>query len=91
MAVLHLSVIASIILSKTVLAALAIHPATNSMRVNGTGNFDVECKGDTYGRNLRLDSCADALKQIPTSDHPLTFGLRGRMGVNVPTPWRWIS
>lgn len=91
MAFLLLSVITTIFLSRSALSALVTKPATISTTVKPTGNFDVECNGDIYGRNLKLLSCASALRQIPTSDRELTFGLRGRLGVDVVTPWRWIS
>ncbi|KAI4281236.1 MAG: hypothetical protein L6R35_005695 [Caloplaca aegaea] len=67
MAVLHLSVIVSIILSRTVLAALAIRPATNAMRVKGTGNFDVEYSYIGSPADVRLAGpdgreCTDAME-----------------------------
>ncbi|KAI4180410.1 MAG: hypothetical protein LQ346_007001 [Caloplaca aetnensis] len=66
-------------------------PVSSSATLNSTGNFQVDCAGDVYGKGLTPDSCAEALERIPTSDNPLKFGLRGRQGVDVVTPWRWIS
>lgn len=54
-------------------------------------NFEVQCNGSVYGRDLNPESCAEVQRRIPTLAGNLRFGLRGRQGVNVATPWRWIS
>ncbi|KAL8820368.1 MAG: hypothetical protein Q9223_001390 [Gallowayella weberi] len=54
-------------------------------------NFDVKCEPVPQGHVLRASSCREAHRLIPTSDVTRNFGLRGRLGVEVFTPWRWTS
>lgn len=70
-----------------------VPPAVPNLPSNATtsGNFKVECDGNKYGRDLKPDSCAEVQNQIPTTSQPLRFGPRGRQGVDLATPWRWIS
>ncbi|KAL8727530.1 MAG: hypothetical protein Q9181_005678 [Wetmoreana brouardii] len=68
--------------------SLQLNPIQNSTLGN---NFAVQCNGVAYGRDLNIASCREAQGLIPISDKPLKFGQRGRMGLDVQTPWRWIS
>ena len=61
------------------------------LRIASSSNFEVECKPATYGLDLNVPSCMEALGLIPRSETVRTFGLRGRLGVDQVTPWRWIS
>ncbi len=72
---------------------LVTHSAQNSsvLRLPSRLNLAVECDPDRYGRDLQLSSCKQALASIPSSGSALTFGPRGRPGVDVATPWRWTS
>ncbi|KAL8771245.1 MAG: hypothetical protein Q9194_004938 [Teloschistes cf. exilis] len=54
-------------------------------------NSPIDCNGAAYGKDLNVKSCVEAQKLIPTTDSPLKFGQRFRQGVDVPTPWRWVS
>ncbi|KAL8692996.1 MAG: hypothetical protein Q9218_002085 [Villophora microphyllina] len=69
------------------------HLVLNPASLNATlgPNFAVDCNGAAYGIDLNIKSCAEAQKLIPTSDSPSKFGQRGRQGVDVLTPWRWVS
>lgn len=71
----------------------ATESAQNSsvLRLPSSPNFAIECKPATYGSGLIVGSCREALAYIPASNKALTFGLRGRSGIDVVTPWRWIS
>lgn len=68
-------------------------PAQNSSVLQKPSRLGlaVECKPDTYGNDLKLPSCREALAYIPASESALTFGPRGKPGIDVATPWRWIS
>lgn len=54
-------------------------------------NPPIDCNGAAYGKDLNIKSCVEAQKLIPTADTPLKFGQRFRQGIDVPTPWRWVS
>lgn len=67
-------------------------PTPPNLPLNGTvPNFKVECNGAEFGRNLNPNSCADVQSRIPTLGDNVKFGMRGRRGISVVTPWRWIS
>ncbi|KAL9580216.1 MAG: hypothetical protein Q9212_004627 [Teloschistes hypoglaucus] len=68
---------------------LLLNPASSN-RTSGF-NSPIDCDGAAYGKDLVIKSCVEAQKLIPTADTPLRFGQRFRQGVDVPTPWRWVS
>lgn len=94
--------VVGIVFDSTTVSAASIHhpsprPASDSapnstvLRLPTEGNFEVDCKPNEYGRNLRLSSCREVVKLLPTSEDTLNFGMRGRAGIDVVTPWRWTS
>ncbi|KAL8941129.1 MAG: hypothetical protein Q9216_002428 [Gyalolechia sp. 2 TL-2023] len=70
----------------------SIGPTEPNLVLNAVeSNFEVKCDGTRFGRNLKPSSCADVQGRIPTTSGNLVFGRRGRRGVSIVTPWRWIS
>lgn len=49
------------------------------------------CDGSAYGRDLRLESCQEALVAIPRDTKQILFGRRGRGRWNVNLPHRFLS
>ena len=72
-------------------AATQSAPNSPALRLPTSLGFAVECKPATYGGDLKVQSCREALGHIPANGNALTFGLRGKPGIDVATPWRWIS
>lgn len=68
---------------------LLLNPASSNMTLGF--NSPIDCNGAAYGKDLNIKSCVEAQNLIPTTDSPLKFGQRFRQGVDVPTPWRWVS
>lgn len=48
------------------------------------------CNGTMFGRNLRTNSCWDAIKLLATDTTAITFGDRG-LGLNIQLPRRYSS
>ncbi|KAL8690696.1 MAG: hypothetical protein Q9224_004346 [Gallowayella concinna] len=80
-------------IAATLMPVFAASNVLNStvLRRPFASNLDVECQPVPKGQVLRASSCREAHRLIPTSDDTKTFGLRGRLGVDVVTPWRWTS
>ena len=79
---------------------LALHTTSNTAfntKANTTSppsnRISFQCDGIRYGHTLRIESCADALDQIPwrTSPYPLSFGVRGMGHYDVQLPFRALS
>ena len=70
--------------------------ANNGTQVLGQNNSSTDeinfhCMGSSYGWNLRVTSCLDALFQIEPRRDLETFGNRYRGDFDVPLPSRTLS
>ncbi|MCJ1458206.1 hypothetical protein MMC28_008577 [Mycoblastus sanguinarius] len=91
-AFLQVASVAAITLNSTFLILPDVGPSNPK---NLSTPFDWRCNGADYGYDLSLESCADALSQIDSSDRAMeTYGLRNPDGTghaDVNWPQRFIS
>jgi len=68
-------------------------PATNTSASDtlSVGPPKYTCNGAAYGRNLRVQSCTDALNSMADFHQPRTFGQRGEGDWDVNLPFRFLS
>ena len=52
---------------------------------------DISCNGTTYGKNLNVGSCLQALGKMPTGSRSVVFGQRGRGDWEANLPLRVLS
>lgn len=69
-------------------------PATTAVTSPSANAIDVACNGRTFGTDLNLQSCLDALRLIPPGRQQNSFAMRhGPAGAqsDVKLPYRWLS
>lgn len=68
-------------------------PTTNASSLDtlSAGPPKYTCNGKSFGRNLNVVSCTDALNSMSDFHLPRTFGERGEGDWDVPLPFRFLS
>lgn len=58
-------------------------------------DYDFVCDGSTYGFNVNVDDCLDALDRFRKGGDRITFAERGSPAAEsrnvLPLPWRWMG
>ena len=62
-----------------------------ALDLSSTGATNIHCSGEEFGKNLRYNSCLDALTEIPEDGDPKTVGFRDMGDFDIPLPHRFIS
>ena len=76
------------------LVDLLSDPATTNVTSPDANAADAACSGKTFGYDLNLQSCKDALRLIPPGREQLSFAMRyNPVGAqsDVKLPYRWLS
>ena len=73
----------------TLLSALPLGQAS-SVDTNLTVSSEAQCHS-IYGSHMNPESCRNAIRQIPRSTSPLTFGWRDTGHFDVILPYIWVS
>jgi len=66
-------------------------PTSTNLSVSSLATQSVNCNGTKYRSDLRVDSCLNALNQIPRDPREIRFSQRGFGHYEVALPSRWIS
>lgn len=63
----------------------------NASASNLTASSNTRCAPATYGTDLRVESCANAMEKIPRTTLLYVYGTRGQPGTEIIVPIRYQS